>query len=138
MRSLGLDIGDKRIGVALSDPGGILASPFSIIERSDDTADVAAIIDIVGRQQVEQIIIGLPRSMDGSLGIQAKKVESFAQNLCGRTGVPVEFRDERLTTVSAQRLMQSTGKKKSRKKARDDAIAAALILQGYLEETRSA
>ena len=137
MRSLGLDIGDKRIGVALSDPGGILASPFTILDRRSDAADVAAIIDIVSQQQVEQIVVGLPRSMDGSIGMQAEKVKSFAQKLCSRTEVPVEFRDERLTTVSARRLMQSVGRKKTHKGARDDAIAAALILQGYLEETRS-
>ncbi len=135
-RSLGLDIGDKRIGVALSDPDGILASPITIIERRDDAAGVAAIIDIIDQQQVGQIVVGLPRSMDGSVGRQAEKVQSFIQKLCSRTDVPVEFRDERLTTVSARRLMQSAGKKKSREKVRDDAIAAALILQGYLEEAR--
>lgn len=134
MRSLGLDIGDKRIGVALSDPEGILATPFTIINRGDDTADVAAILDIVNQQQVRQIIVGLPRSMDGSIGRQAEKVKSFAQKLCTCTEIPVGFRDERLTTVSAKRLMQSVGKKKSRKRAGDDAMAAALILQGYLDE----
>ena len=137
MRSLGLDIGDKRIGVALSDPEGILASPFTIIDRRDDTTDIEAIIDIVNQQRVKQIIVGLPLAMDGSMGRQAEKVKSFAQKLSSHTEVPVEFRDERLTTVSAKRLMQSAGRKKSRKKARDDAIAAALILQGYLDETRS-
>ena len=137
MRSLGLDIGDKRIGVALSDPEGILASPFTIIDRKDDAADIEAIINIVERQRVERIVVGLPRSMDGSIGRQAEKVKSFTQKLCSHTDVSVEFRDERLTTVSAKRLMQSVGKKKSRKKARDDAIAAALILQGYLDETHA-
>ena len=134
MRSLGLDIGDKRIGVALSDPGGILASPFTIINRTDDRADVEAIIDIVNQQWVKQIVVGLPLSMDGSMGRQAEKVKSFAQKLSSHTEVPVEFRDERLTTVSAKRLMQSVGRKKTGGKARDDAIAAALILQGYLDE----
>ncbi len=137
MRSLGLDIGDKRIGVALSDPEGILASPFSIINRTDDRTDVEAIINIVNQRQVKQVIVGLPRSMDGTIGRQAEKVEAFAQKLCSCTEVPVEFRDERLTTVSAKRLMQSVGRKKTGKKARDDAIAAALILQSYLDETHS-
>jgi len=137
MRSLGLDIGDKRIGVALSDPEGILASPFTIINRTDDRTDVEAIINIVNQQQVKQFIVGLPRSMDGSIGRQAEKVEAFTQKLCSYTNVPVEFRDERLTTVSAKRLMQSVGRKKTGKKARDDAIAAALILQSYLDETHS-
>ena len=138
MRSLGLDIGDKRIGVALSDPQGILASPFAIINCRDETTDIKAITDIISQHQVEQIIVGLPRSMDGSLGKQAEKVTAFTRKLCHHTDIPVEFRDERLTTVSAKRLMQATKSKKSRRKARDDAIAAALILQGYLDETHEA
>jgi len=122
--------------VALSDPGGILASPFTIISRTDDRADVEAIINIVSQQQVERIIVGLPRSMDGSIGRQAEKVKSFIQKLCSHTEVPVEFRDERLTTVSAKRLMRAVGRKKTGERARDDAIAAALILQGYLDESQ--
>ena len=133
-RSLGLDIGDKRIGVALSDPQGILASPFTIINRRDETADVEAIITIISQHQVEQIVVGLPRSLNGSLGKQAEKVRAFTQRLSERTKVPVAFRDERLSTVSAKRLMQAVNTKKARKKAADDAIAAAIILQRYLDE----
>ena len=122
--------------MALSDPQGLLASPLTIINRRDETADIKAITDIVSQHQVGQIIVGLPRSMDGSLGQQAEKVKTFTQKLCSHTDVPVEFRDERLTTVSAKRLMQAVKTPKNRRKARDDAIAAALILQGYLDETR--
>ena len=135
---MGLDIGDKRIGVALSDPEGILASPLTIINRRDERVDFEAIVNIISQHQVEQIVIGLPCSMDGTLGKQAEKVKSFTRKLCSHTEVPVEFRDERLTTVSAERLMRSAGRKKTRKKASDDAIAAALILQGYLDEAHSA
>ena len=120
--------------MALSDPGGILASPFTIIDRSDVRQDIDAIINIVEQHQVGQIVAGLPRSMNGSIGQQAEKVQAFVQGLCRFTEVPVEFRDERLTTVSAKRLRQAAGTKKPRGKARDDAIAAALILQGYLDE----
>ena len=134
MRSLGLDIGDRRIGVALSDPEGILASPFTIIDRKDDATDVVAILNIVNQKQVKQIIVGLPRSMDGSIGRQAEKVQVFTEQLSSHAEVPVEFRDERLTTVSAARLMRSV-KKRGREKTRNDAIAAAIILQGYLDET---
>jgi len=122
--------------VALSDPDGILASPLTIIERIDESRDIEAITDIVSRNHVKQIIIGLPRSMDGSLGRQAEKVAAFTQRLRGHTEVPVEFRDERLTTVSAKRLIQPLDTKKARKKGRYDAPAAALILQGYLDEIR--
>ena len=134
MRSLGLDIGDKRIGVALSDPQGILASPFTIIDCSNEMADIEAITNIISQQQVKQIIVGLPWSMDGSIGKQAEKVKAFTQRLCSHIEVPVEFRDERLTTVSAKRLRQAVNTKKGRKKPPDDAIAAALILQGFLDE----
>ncbi len=133
MRNLGLDIGDKWIGVALSDPLGILASPLTIINRRNDRADIEAIIEIVNQNQVGQIIVGLPLSMDGSIGKQAEKVKTFTRELCTHTEVPVEFRDERLSTVSAKRLMRTV---KKAEKTRDDAIAAALILQSYLDEAR--
>jgi len=134
MRSLGLDIGDKRIGVALSDPDGILASPLTIINRREERLDIEAITNIVNQYQVKQIIVGLPRSMDGTIGKQAEKVKALTQRLCQHTQVPVEFRDERLSTVSAKRLMREANAPKTKKKARDDAIAAAIILQGYLDE----
>ncbi len=127
-------MGDRRIGVALSDSTGILATPFTIIDRRDERQDIEAIINIINQHEVKQLVVGFPRSMDGSIGKQAEKVKAFVQSLSGQTQVPVEFRDERLTTVSARRLMQAARTKKTKKKARDDAIAAALILQGYLDE----
>ena len=130
-RSLGLDIGDKRIGVALSDPEGILASPLTILNRRDEKADIEAIIDIIRQNQIGQMIVGLPHSMDGSIGKQAEKVKAFTQELCNRVEIPVEYRDERLSTVSAKRMMQAVRKTE---KAGHDAIAAALILQSYLDE----
>jgi putative Holliday junction resolvase len=133
---LGLDIGDRRIGVALSDPAGILATPLTVIECQDERQDIQVIVDIINQHQVKQVIVGLPRSMDGTIGEQAEKVMAFARRLSSQTDVPVEFRDERLTTVSARRLMQAASVRRTRKKMRDDAIAAALILQGYLEENR--
>ena len=128
-RSLGLDIGDRRIGVALSDPLGILASPLTIINRTDEKADIEAIIDITRQNQVGRIIA---LSMDGSLGKQAEKAKDFVMELCRHTEVPVEFRDERLSTVSAKRMVQ--GVRKTNRGTRYDAMAAALILQGYLDE----
>jgi len=130
-RSLGLDIGDRRIGVAMSDPQGILASPLTIINRADEPSDINAILAIVDQNQVGAVVVGLPLSLNGSLGPQAEKVQDFAHQLRRHTEVTVEFRDERLTTASAQRLMKMTGKDR---RSRDDAMAAALILQGYLDE----
>jgi putative Holliday junction resolvase len=136
MRSLGLDIGDRRVGVALSDPDGILASPLTVIERTDDSKALAAIVDIIDKQGAGRVIVGLPRSLDGSLGEQAEKVRDFAQRLAERIKAPLEYRDERLTTVMAQRLRRDAGGNKGWGKARYDAQAAALILQNYLDEGR--
>ncbi len=136
MRSLGLDVGDKRIGVALSDPGGILASPLTVINRRDESLDIETIIDIITSREVGRVIVGLPYSLDGSLGEQAEKVKAFTQGLASRIQVPLEYRDERLTTVMAERLGQAVKSKKTKRRARHDAQAAALILQGYLDEGR--
>ncbi len=122
--------------MALSDPQGILASPFTIINCRDEAADVAAISRIIEQNQVERVIVGLPYSMDGSLGQQAEKVKVFTRRLGEDIKVPVELRDERLTTVWAKNLQREARTKKSRKKVRYDAMAAALILQGYLDEKR--
>jgi putative Holliday junction resolvase len=109
----------------------MLASPVIIINCRDEEADIKAIIDIIQQNQIGKIIIGLPRSMDGNIGKQAKTVKCFYRTLRNRTEVPIEFRDERLTTVSAKRLMRNI---KKTDKTRHDAIAAAIILQSYLDE----
>jgi putative Holliday junction resolvase len=134
MRSLGLDVGDRRIGVAMSDPSGIVASPLTIIERNNDSADIETIIDIVRRNEVGQIIIGLPLTADGCFGMQAEKVKGFTRNLREKVEVPLEFRDESFSTDSARKLMLQTKSKKVRRNTRDDAIAAAFILQHFLDE----
>lgn len=115
----------------MSDPQGILASPLTIIDRTDEQPGIAAILAIIDQNQVGVIVVGLPISMNGNIGPQAEKVQDFARELSQHTKLPVEFRDERLTTVSAQRLIRMT---KKNRKVRDDAMAAALILQGYLDE----
>ncbi len=135
-RILALDVGDRWIGVALSDPTGLLATPFTVIQRTKEAADVAATVDIIQTQQVGRVIIGLPRSLSGSVGEQAAKVQQFVGALTAQTIVPIEFRDERLSTVSAHRLMHEAGAKKGKRQTRDDAAAAAVILQSYLDEMR--
>lgn len=135
MRSLGLDVGDKRIGVALSDPLGMLASPLLVIERKEDAADIAAILQIVKQCKVEKIIVGLPQSMNGTIGAQAEKVKLFGEKLKKESPAPVDFRDERLSTVSAKRMIREAGaRKSSKKKGEYDAAAAAIILQTFLDE----
>ncbi len=94
---------------------------------------MTSVVGLINQYEVGQVIVGLPVSLDGDLGSQAEKVRDFAEKLRAATGVPVQYRDERLTTVAAGRLLrQAAGQK--RKKTRDDAAAAALILQGYLDE----
>ena len=119
--------------MALSDAEGILASPLIIIDRMDEKPAIEAIVDIIEQNQVGNIIVGLPWMMDGSIGEQAEKTQVFAEELLRHIEVPMEFRDERLSTVSAKRIMRGVRKTG---KARHDAIAAALILQGYLDEVR--
>ena len=130
-RSLGLDIGDRWIGVAMSDPQGILASPLTIIGRTDDSSDISAIVAIIDQNRVGMVVIGLPLSMKGSIGSQAEKVQVFGRELSKSTKVLIEYRDERLTTVDARRIIKMNRKSP---KTKDDAMAAALILQGYLDE----
>ncbi len=130
-RVLGLDVGDRRIGVALSDPRRIVATPFTIIQRKDDLTAVEAVVRIIAEQGVARIIVGLPYNMNGSIGPQAEKVQAFVRELSTRTKVPVEYRDERLTTVAARRIMQS---KRRSAGLPDDAAAAAVLLQAYLDE----
>jgi len=134
---LGLDVGDKRVGVAISDAENILASPLTTIERSvDDAITVQAIVDIVMNRKVERVIAGLPYSLSGAVGPQANRTLAFIEKLSQSTSVPVETRDERLSTVAAQRMLRQTGKKGAQMKAQIDAAAAAYILQGYLDILR--
>ena len=134
-RVLGLDVGDRRIGLALSDPGSILASPLTIIEHTTELQDIEAILKIAKEREVVRIIVGLPRLMNGDIGPQAQKVQTYIEAMRDHTQIPIEYRDERLTTVTAQRLKQeTTSKKKNRNIIRYDAMAAAVILQDYLEE----
>jgi putative Holliday junction resolvase len=134
-RTMGLDVGDVRIGVALSDSMGILASPLTIIEHSTLQRDIEAILKIVQEREAERIIVGLPRLMNGDIGPQAQKVQTFTEALRASTQIPVEYQDERLSTKTAERLYQETGYKwKKGPKQRYDAMAAAVILQDYLEE----
>ncbi len=136
-RILGLDVGDRWIGVALSDPIGILASPLTRISRTGTEDAVEAILQLVRQYEVERIVAGLPYSMDGSIGQQAEKVQDFLQQLSQRLEIPVETWDERLSTVAVGRMMTEAGVKRGKRKGQVDANAAALILQGYLDKLRA-
>ena len=137
MRVLGLDIGERRIGVALSDPEGIIAIALTVIDGRSEDAALKQLIDLTHEHEVERIVVGLPRSLDGSLGKQAQAVEAFAESLARCTELPVVTWDERLSTVAAERMMIEAGVKREKRKERLDSVAAAFILQGYLDRERS-
>ena len=137
MRVMGLDIGEKRIGVALSDPLGIIASALIVVERKTDEAAVKQIIELARENEVEGIIVGLPLSLDGSLGRQAQLVQHFIELLKGRIQLPIVTWDERLSTVAAERALLEVGMKRDKRKKRRDSLAASFILQSYLDAERS-
>ncbi len=134
MRMMGLDVGDKRIGVAVSDPLGMLSSAFMTIERTSDGDEFRLILSIVKDQQIGRIIVGLPRLLDGRLGTQAEKTKEFVDKLAGLTEVPIEMFDERLSTDMAEDLLREAGRNYKEIRRKKDVAAAVLILQWYLDE----
>ena len=133
MRVLGLDVGDRRIGVALSDETGLLASPLPTLERVGPRKDLKAIAALVRDRGAGEIVVGLPYNMDGSVGPQAEKVRAFAEALAPVARVPVRYWDERLTTVEAEQILIERDVSRQRRKGLVDQVAAVLILQSYLD-----
>jgi putative holliday junction resolvase len=133
MRILGLDIGDKRIGVAMCDPDEILASPLTTINRIDDEQAVGEIKAIVDKNKISIAVAGMPYSLSGQESQQTVKTREFALKLESAAGIKIEFQDERLTTNEARRLLNSSGSKKNRQKGDLDSAAAAILLQAYID-----
>ncbi len=139
MRVVGLDLGARRIGVAVSDSGGVLATPYTVIPRSgDEVADRARIADVVRELAAEAVVVGLPLSLDGSVGPAATAAEAEAVALGQVLDVPVECHDERLSTVSAERSLAASGVKgAARRRKVVDQVAAAVLLQSWLDSRRT-
>ncbi|MFH1485675.1 MAG: Holliday junction resolvase RuvX [Chloroflexota bacterium] len=137
MRVLGLDIGERRIGVALSDPEGIIAGRLTTISCCQTDQDMAAIFELARENDAGLIVVGLPLSLDGSCGPQAQKVLAFVDILRQSSPVPIETWDERLSTVAADRIMGEMGVKRGKRKERRDSMAAAIILQEHLDAMRN-
>lgn len=129
---LGLDIGDTRIGVAISDALGIAAHPLCTLTRKNRQVDLIVISDLVSIHEVECVVIGLPISLDGSLGTQAETVQKFAKRLEGVLDVPIAFQDERFTTAEAEEILRELGKDTREQKGIIDEVAAVLILKDYM------
>ena len=136
MRILGLDYGSKTVGVAVSDPLGFTAQGVEIIRRKSENKmrqTLARIEELIAQYQVEEIVLGLPKNMNNTLGDRAEKSLELKETLERRTGLPVVMWDERLTTVSANRVLMETGVRRQNRKEHEDEIAAVFILQGYLD-----
>lgn len=132
IRILGLDIGSVRIGVALSDPLGMTAQPLEVIQRRQKNA-VERILELIAEHDVTQLVVGYPLRLDGTMGPATESIDTFIRELEAKTSVPVERWDERLTTAQAERAMIQGGVRREKRRQSIDRIAAALILQSFLD-----
>ncbi|MDO9350918.1 MAG: Holliday junction resolvase RuvX [Deltaproteobacteria bacterium] len=137
MRIMGLDVGSKTIGVAISDELGITAQGFKTIKRKAMEDDFRELDAIISQFQIEKIVVGLPKNMDGSLGKQAEFVLGWIEDLKNKIQLPVETWDERLSTVEATKTLLKADLSRKKRKGVIDKVAAVLILQGYLQQIGS-
>lgn len=136
MRVMGIDYGDVRMGIAVSDETELIAQGIEVIHRTNLENDLARLQELVDRHQVESIVLGFPKNMNGTVGPRGEISLAFAETLRERFGLPVELWDERLSTMAAERtLLQGDVSRQKRKKVVDK-MAAAIILQGYLDSRR--
>ena len=136
LRTLGLDVGESRIGVAVSDPTGTITSPLTAIQRVSMEDDLKAVTRLAGEHEAEAIVVGLPISLNGRMGPQARRTQEFIRSLSSQSPVPVHSQDERFSTVEAERLLRDAGRAPSRDKGLRDSAAACVILQAYLDAKR--
>ena len=133
---LSVDYGDKRTGIAICDKLEILASPLEVITEWNKESLAKKIIDIANTQNAEQIVIGLPKNMDGSLGFRAEACKELGSIIKSFTEIPVVFWDERLTTVSAHNILSENNIRGNKRKSVVDAVAANIILQNYIDSRK--
>lgn len=133
MRVIALDIGEKRTGVAVSDPGGFVATPLTVLDTGRVVADRRDLDRILTDYEAELVVVGLPLSLDGTEGPQARRVRSLAGKLLSQSEIPLEFVDERLSSAEAKRRMAETGATERDMRGSIDMVAASILLQGYLD-----
>lgn len=134
VRILAVDIGEKRIGTALSSEGGTIAQGLELLASTGSQAgDVAAIADLARRREVVRVVVGLPKNLDGSIGPRAQRIVALAEGIGRATGLPVELWDERFSTNEAHRILDMASVKRKKRKGAIDVMAAQIILQGYLD-----
>jgi putative Holliday junction resolvase len=136
-RTLALDFGDRRIGMALSDPTGLTARPLMTLTRTTRERDMAAILDVVRSHEVRRIVVGMPLDMSGRRGTRARITESFMDRVRGSVRLPVIPWDERLTTVQAERILLEGDVSRARRRRVIDQVAAVIVLQSYLDARRA-
>jgi putative Holliday junction resolvase len=137
LRMLALDVGDRRIGLAVCDSAEALATPVATVEHTSHARDIETILAAAAERQAKRIVVGMPLSLSGDMGPQARKVARFVEKLAAETDIPVEAVDERYSTAEARRLMAEAGAGRPRERGRVDAAAAAVILQSYIDSRRS-
>lgn len=135
-RYIGLDVGDRTIGVAISDPFLLTAQSLMTIKRKSKIEDIEIINDIIKEKEVSKIIVGLPKNMNNTIGPQAKKVKTFVKELRKHTDLDIEYVDERLTTISATGVLIEQNVSRKKRKDVIDSVAATYILQTYLDMGR--
>ncbi len=133
MRIMALDYGDKRIGVALSDALKMTAQGKEVIQHTNIKADLKRLDEIIKEDEVEKIVVGLPRNMNGTYGPRAEKTLKVVEKLKDKLSIPVETWDERLSTMAAERVLLEADTSRNKRKKVIDMMAATIILQGYLE-----
>ena len=136
-RIMGLDVGDKTIGVAVSDLMGLTAQGVKTVKRVGKKKDIEELKAIIKERQVNKIVSGLPKNMNGTLGPQGEKVIKFCELLEEETGIKIEYWDERLSTVAAERTLIEGNVRRENRKSVIDMVAAVIILQGYLDRQRN-
>lgn len=134
MKIMAIDYGDVRTGVALCDKREILASPYTVIKESYQPKLIARLLEIIEKENPEKIIIGLPRNMDGSYGYRCDECKSLGDELSKQIDLPVEYHDERLTTVMAHDILSSNNVRGQKRKNMVDAVSAVMILQSYIDK----
>lgn len=135
-RYIGLDVGDRTIGIAISDPFLLTAQSLMTIKRKSKIEDIEIINDIIKEKEVSKIIVGLPKNMNNTIGPQAKKVKTFVKELRKHIDLDIEYVDERLTTISATRVLIEQNVSRKKRKDVIDSVAATYILQTYLDMGR--
>ncbi|MDR7870043.1 MAG: Holliday junction resolvase RuvX [Tissierellaceae bacterium] len=135
-RVMGLDVGDKTIGVALSDPLGITAQGITTIIRESNKKDYEAIEELINEYSLKKVVVGLPKNMNNTIGPQSEKVIKFAEKIKNKFKVEVIYIDERMTTMSAERILIEGNVRRENRKKYIDKVAATYILQAYLDSTR--